>query len=389
MPHNRQEREAKIREQYEFVVFDGEFSAFNAALIIVDLFVTGGTFSLEYIKGTLGDFGEDVVIKMVNYGLDPLTETIYGGVMEFQTWESPFLPFSDQKVYGPDKYVPYIAARKKQPAPGPFTNYQQRGLETGTALQEVGSDNSFVFMLAPNLDIYAIKKTATGTNSTEVHVLSAASSYQQFSLQTGTVLHEVGADDSFAFMLAPNLDLYAIKKTATGSNSTEVHVLSAASSYQQFSLQTGTVLHEVGSDNSFVFMLAPNRDIYAIKKTATGTMMTEVHVLSSASGYQQFARQSGTALHEVGADDSFVFMLAPNLDIYAIKKAATGTNSTEVHILTAASNYQQFGLQTGTSLGEAGTDNRFAFMLAPNLDIFAILKSGTGTNSTEVHVLRR
>ncbi len=39
-------------------------------------------------------------------------------------------------------------------------------------------------------------------------------------------------------------DLFAIKKSATGSNKTEVHVLSAASGYKAFSLQTATGLHE-------------------------------------------------------------------------------------------------------------------------------------------------
>ena len=48
--------------------------------------------------------------------------------------------------------------------------------------------------------------------------------YQEFILHTGTALHET--DATFEFLLADNRDLFAIKKSKTGSHSTEVHVLS-------------------------------------------------------------------------------------------------------------------------------------------------------------------
>jgi hypothetical protein len=97
-----------------------------------------------------------------------------------------------------------------------------------------------------------------------------------FLLQTGTALHE--ANGTVTFILASNNDLFAIKKSNTGTHTTEVHVLSAASGYQQFILQTGTVLHE--TDATFDFLLAPNRDLFAIKKSNTGTHTTEVHIVN-------------------------------------------------------------------------------------------------------------
>jgi Astacin (Peptidase family M12A) len=198
-------------------------------------------------------------------------------------------------------------------------------MQTGSVLHE--TDSTFAFCLASNGDLFAIKKSGTGSNSTEVHILSAASNYQSYSLQTGSVLHET--DTTFEFALAPNCDLFAIKKSGTGSNSTEVHILSAASNYQSYSLQTGSVLHE--TDTTFEFALAPNRDLFAIKKSNTGTRLTEVHVLSSASNYQQYILQTGTVLHQT--DDSFTFDVTTSRDLFAIKKRNTGTNSTEVHII--------------------------------------------------------
>ncbi|MFN5513995.1 MAG: M12 family metallopeptidase, partial [Cyanobacteriota bacterium] len=63
-----------------------------------------------------------------------------------------------------------------------------------------------------------------------------------FALQVPTVLHQTG--DNFAFAFMANGDLMAIKKSGTGSGSTEVHILSAASNYSKFRLQTGTALHQ-------------------------------------------------------------------------------------------------------------------------------------------------
>jgi hypothetical protein len=256
-------------------------------------------------------------------------------------------------------------------------NYRVFNGHFNSALHETGA--SFEFALAENGDLFAISKSGTGSGSTEVHVLSAESGYEQFSLHAATALAETGANVEFA--LAPNRDLYAIIKNGTGSGSTEVHVLSAASNYGEFALHTGTALHETG--DNFEFELAGNGDLYAIAKNGTGSGTTEVHVLSAASGYQEFSMHTATALHETGS--TFKFLLAGNGDLLALSKSGTGSGSTEVHALSAGSNYGSFALQTGTALHETG--DTFDFVLAANRDIVALSKSGTGTGSTELHVL--
>lgn len=248
-------------------------------------------------------------------------------------------------------------------------------LQTGTALHETGDE--WDFALASNGDLFAIGKRGTGSGTTEIHVLSAASNYQQFSVHTGTSLHET--NEEWHFDVAPNRDLFAIK--TQGQTSTEVHILSAASTYGQFSLQTGTALHKTDADD-WRFAVAPNRDLVVIKMQ--GQSSTEVHILSAASNYQQFALQTGTALHKTNAD-AWNFALAPNRDVFAIKKQGSETTSTEVHVLSAASNYQQFALQTGTVLHP--TQENWAFAVTPDRNLFGIKKMGTGTKSTEVHII--
>ncbi|MGX8910086.1 FG-GAP repeat domain-containing protein [Streptomyces netropsis] len=275
-------------------------------------------------------------------------------------------------------------------------------LQTGTALHE--TDDTFATATTDwdrdgRPDLVAVKKSRTGTDSTEVHILSGASNFQRYILQTGTALHET--DDSFDFAITDwdrdtRPDLVAVKKNRTGTNSTEVHILSGASNFQRYILQTGTALHE--TDDSFDFAITDwdrdtRPDLVAVKKNRTGTNSTEVHILSGASNFQRFNLQTGTALHET--DDSFDFAITDwdrdtRPDLVAVKKNRTGTNSTEVHILSGANSFQRYILQTGTALHE--TDGTFDFSVADwnrdgRPDLVAIKKSRTGTNSTEVHIL--
>ncbi len=132
------------------------------------------------------------------------------------------------------------------------SRWTQDGFSTPDNQVLSDQDKSFIGQIypAPSLrDIVAIKKSETGTNTTEVHLLSAASGYRRFIQQTGTALHVT--DDTFSFLLAPNRDLFAIKKSKTGTNTTEVHVLSAASGYQEFIQHTGTALHMVKDNFDF------------------------------------------------------------------------------------------------------------------------------------------
>ncbi len=243
-------------------------------------------------------------------------------------------------------------------------------------------------------DIVAIKKSETGTNSTEVHILDGASKYRKFKLQVGTALHETGRNFDFCYADYNRdgvKDLIAIKKYGTGTKSTEVHVLDGASKFKKFILQTGTPLHETKSNFDFLTGDYNNDgyvDIYVIKKNQTGTKSTEVHVLSGKHKYQKYILQTGTGLHET--EENFKFCIGRydkdgRDDLFAIKKFHTGTKSTEVHVLAGSSTFRDFILHTGTPLHE--TKANFDFLLDRSSRLYAIKKNGTGTNSTEVHVL--
>lgn len=220
-----------------------------------------------------------------------------------------------------------------------------------------------------------------------------------FLIQTSTGLHETG--DNFAFRMRDwdgdgTLDLLAIKQSDTGTNSTEIHIYSGADNFQTGILHTGSGLHE--TDETFAFDFVDWNsdgilDLVALKKSNTETNSTEVHIYSGATNFQEGLLHSGSGLPETDETFAFAFVDWNNdgiFDLVGLKKSNTSTNSTEVHIFSGASNFVDPLLQLGTALGE--TDDTFAFDVVDwngddQKDVVVIKKSKTGSNSTEVHIL--
>jgi hypothetical protein len=399
MPHNLAKREKEVRDQFEFVVFaDTEVSAFNAALSVVDIIVTGGTYTLQYIKTELGAFGLKVAEKMIQAGVNPATEPIYSDVMTFQNWEQPI---PGVKIPLPNKFVPYIAARKRKivtPATG--GNFKVPVLQVGTGLHETNGyyDFGVANWSGGKPDLFVIKKRETETGKTEVHILSGESNFSQFALQTGTALGPT--DQNWTFFLANwtggKPDLVAVSRRGTSvPHKTEVHILSGESNYQQFVLQAKTALGQ--TDDTWDFGMANwsggKPDLFAINRRGTGTGKTEVHILSGESNFSQFALQTGTALHET--DENWQFAIAnragPKPDLFAISRLGTSSpHMTEVHILSGESNFGDFVLQTKTALHPS--DDSFDFQVinwdGGRPDLLAIKEHATGTRMTEVHIFK-
>ncbi|NJM33522.1 MAG: hypothetical protein HC850_01165 [Rhodomicrobium sp.] len=275
-------------------------------------------------------------------------------------------------------------------------------LQTGTALGE--TDSTFEYKMFDynrdgRDDLIAIKKSATGTGSTEIHIFDGAANFSPPLLHTGTMLHETGGN--FEFEVADwnrdgFMDLVAIKQSQTGTGTSEVHVYDGSTNFATPLLHTGTALGETGDNVEFEvadWNGDGRQDLVAFMKSATGTGTTEVHILDGATNFSTFLLQTGTGLHETG--DNFEFDLLDHngdgrLDMAAVKKNETGSASTEVHVFDGASNFATPLLQTGTALHE--TDGTFEFEITDwnrdgRADLAAIKKSATGTGSTEVHVL--
>lgn len=259
------------------------------------------------------------------------------------------------------------------------------------------------------LEINGFLMSNTGTGGTEQHSVVAAGG-GRFTEHTGTALHYTNA--TTWKLMSGNYDgdrvsdMYAV--TAAGSSGLEVHVTQGASHQRSFIEHSATGL-TVDSLTQFalgdydddlrddLYVLRPNgsliirtaashfttgpsfstgftltaatisqwwvlagdydrdgrADLYLLRMSATGTRSTEVHVLSAASRFRTYVMHTGTALHET-TKQGFAFAIADpdqdgRSDVIAIKLA--GASGTEIHQLSGATDYQRFALQTATALG--------------------------------------
>ncbi len=261
------------------------------------------------------------------------------------------------------------------------TTYQSFASHLATALHQTGSDASWSFALGDYnkdgvQDIYVIKKQG-GSNTTEVHVLNGANSYQSFLLNSTTALHPTGTNTTWQFDLGDynrdgTLDLYAINRIGA-SGKTEVHVLNGVGNFQTFLGHHATALPQTGSDGSWVFKVGDYNkdgfgDVYGIARMG-GSGKTEVHVLNGVNGYQNFLLQIATALGQTGTNGAWSFVLGDYnrdgaVDLYSISKLG-GSNTTEVHALNGANNFQGFLAQTATALHPTGGDYAWEFLVMP------------------------
>jgi hypothetical protein len=224
------------------------------------------------------------------------------------------------------------------------------------------------------VDLYAVKKVNTA-GATEVHILDGASGYQSFLLHSATPLEESGTDDAYEFALGDwnkdgHDDLFIIKRAYT-SGTTEVHILSGADGYHTWLAHYASALGPSGTGGEWKFLVGDYNhdgflDVYAIQKAGTGSGSTEVHVLSGASTFKSWLLHTATPLGQTGADHAWDFALLDMNgdgipDLVGIDKVGTGSGTTELHVLSGANNFQSWMLHTSTALGLAGNDLSFEF----------------------------
>jgi hypothetical protein len=206
-------------------------------------------------------------------------------------------------------------------------------------------------------------KTVTGTGFTEVHIFDGATSYTTALVHASSPLYEITwccGSNRFEVMDWNNdgyLDVVFIATGATGTGSTEFHVLDGSTNFSNWMLHTGSAIQD--DFGNFDYKFADwNRDgwidAFAIKKSLTGSNSTEVHILDGGTGFQTFLYQTGTLLHETGSE--FDFSLADltldggtdnELDLVAIKKwRSAGT--VEVHVLSGREGFQRWVVQSAT-----------------------------------------
>ena len=147
---------------------------------------------------------------------------------------------------------------------------------------------------------------------------------------------------------------------------------------QAFRLQTPTALPP--TPRTWSFQVFDNGDLVGIQRQGSKGK-TELHVLTASSNYQRFAFQLETAL--AAADEGWAFVALANRDLLAVRRAGA-SGKTEVHVLDAERDYASFKLQVPTALPP--TDRRWSFGANAAGDLFCINRLSS-TGQTEVFVL--
>ncbi|MCW2601904.1 MAG: glycosyl hydrolase [Pseudonocardiales bacterium] len=245
------------------------------------------------------------------------------------------------------------------------SGYQGYTVHAATALGVVPDPGSWVFQFgaytAPGArDLYAIHLAGTASGRVEVHVMSQASNYASWAAHIATPSYALtpaawqvqlagaGGDQ------APNL--YLINTVGTGSGRVEVHVLSRASGYQSWVVHSATAM--VPGDPARVTYLvgdaAGSGDLTAIERYATGSGRTELHTVTSASGYAAYSAHAALPIGYT-ASPAQQFSLGRydgdgTLDLLQVSLAGTATGRTEIHVLSGAG-WSGWLLHTATPYG--------------------------------------
>jgi FG-GAP-like repeat len=229
-----------------------------------------------------------------------------------------------------------------------------------------------------------------------------------FLLEAGTPIPEQEANEGYAaYAIATyagdgRADLFCVKTKKTGTKSVELHVLGNFSDYQAFLLQTGTPLTEADALATYIAYLVAdcnndgNPDLFCLKSRNTAGML-ELHVLNGADNYQSYLAHIPTAITQQEALLSYcAFALGDyngdgHVDLYCLR-SRSWFGYMEVHILSGASNYQDYLLQALTPIAAEASKNYAAFLLGDyngngRPDLWALTSQATASGMLEVDIL--
>ena len=238
------------------------------------------------------------------------------------------------------------------------SSYADRLIDAATALS-AADPSQWRFALGSysgdsRPDLIAVRTSGTASGRVEVHVVSWASYYHQTVLDAVTPMATFTPDDAWQLTVGGpgGGTLYFVGLRGTGSGQVEVHALSPSTRYSQWSLHAATGLGTSYPSATNRFLAAQGSgDLYLVAHGATGSGRTEVHALSAASSYQAFSVHAATpAGFTDDASASWVLGTGPTPDVLFLPLTGTGTGRVEVHRLAPLSSYGVWTLHAATSL---------------------------------------
>jgi hypothetical protein len=224
---------------------------------------------------------------------------------------------------------------------------------------------------------------------------AAAQSYQRVFERATTFANETGGVWSLSNVVASGLpDLVFVKTSNTPSGRVEVHVSAGAAQYQGRGLEVPTTF---ANETDGVWGLVNNApgaaslpDLYFIKTANTPSGNVEVHIASAASNYQARTVETATTFaNETDGVWALVRHAGGGLpDLVFVKTGNTPSGRVEVHIASGASMYQARVLEVPTTFAveEDGTWGIVADPAGTLPDLYFIKTANTPSGNVEVHI---
>ncbi len=287
----------------------------------------------------------------------------------------------------------------QQPSPE-----QVPSLEEAPSLDPVPVSSVQSALVKPGrLPLVAVKKSKTGTGSTEVHALDPPS-FSKFLIQTGTKLHETDGNYDFKILDWDNdkvWDLMLVKKDGTPTFKTEVYAFSGATNFSTTILGSASKIPPVGTTQGVSFDFADWNndhipDLFVIYRWGSALGKTRVQILSGATGFKTDLLPSGTVDTDLDtSDERYDFVMTDwdldgKPDLATIIKSGTGSGRTEVHIYSGASKFKTALVHEATSLRPTDDTFRFDFLdwnADGVMDLAVVKTQKTGTKTTELSIL--
>ena len=244
-------------------------------------------------------------------------------------------------------------------------------------------------------DLYGILGTTSWPPSgiVEMHAQSKSSGYANRLLDKAT-RWAAGKPDEWRFFIGSasgdtRPDLIGVHTTGTVSGKVEVKVASWVSYYQDTVLQIATPMASFAPDSTVQMAVGgpSGGDLYFVMVDKTGSGKTEVHALSAASNYTVWSMHAASALPTGYLTTQVRFLVARGTgDLYLVLHDKTGSGRSEMHALTAASHYSTFSLHTALPIGyTADTGVQWLLGTSSKPDLFLMQLLGTGTGKVEAH----
>ena len=223
---------------------------------------------------------------------------------------------------------------------------------------------------------------------------AAAQTYARVFERATTFASEFNGVWSLSNNVASGLpDLVFVKTRNTPNGHVEVHVAPGATQYQTRGLEIATTF---ANESDGVWGLVNNSpgtgslpDLYFIKTRNTPSGNVEVHIASAASNYQTRTVETATTF---ASEPGGVWALVRHAgggppDLVFIKTRNTPNGHVEVHIASGASNYQARTLEVATTFASEpnGTWGVVANPAGAFPDLYFIKTANTPSGNVEVH----